>query len=62
MKQIKSRDIKSRDIKSRNINTVLQDRGEINLQTRTPKSTHEKLKNRNGKLAQLFLKRQMSEF
>ena len=49
-------------IKSRNINMLLQDRGEINLNTRTPKSTRKKLKNRNGKLAKRALKQQISEF
>jgi len=51
-----------KNIKLRNGHNLLQDRGEINLQTRTPKSTRKKLKSRNGKLAKRFLKRQMSEY
>jgi len=48
--------------KNRNGNTLLQHRGEISLQTRTPKSTRKKMKSRNGKLSKRFLKRQMSEY
>ena len=49
-------------MKLRNINSLLQDRGEINLNTRSPKSTRKKLKNRNGKLAKCSLRKQLNEY
>ena len=45
-------------MKDRNFNRVLQDRGEINLSTRSPKSTKKKLKNRNSKKSYRLLKEQ----
>jgi len=49
-------------MKLRNINTLLQAKGEINLTTRSSKSTRKKLKNRNGKLAKRSLRKQLNDY
>jgi len=49
-------------MKLRNFNTLLQAKGEINLCTRSPKSTRKKLKSRNGKLATRALRKQLNDY